>query len=99
MTVRDVLYGSVTDHGATVTVEGSAYELTDWATRPGATWPCSELRHLDYLTVTLDGHNGDLLDLEGDNGADLTADELTAWVDDCLRAAGLDRLARGEVAS
>lgn len=84
----ETTYGTVTRNEHGITVRGSAYELLDWARRPGAVWPCSTLATLDECSATFDSR-GDLVDLEGDDGTDLPADELSAWTSDVLRAAGL----------
>ena len=86
--VRETTYGTVTTNEHGTTVRGSAYELADWARRPGAVWPCSILARLDELTASFDAR-GDLVDLIGDDGHDIPADELNAWTSDVLRDAGL----------
>lgn len=61
----------------------SANDTYLWATRPGASWPCSELRGR-RLFVEFDG-DGDLVDLAIDGGRgnqDCSSDELTAIATD-----------------
>lgn len=88
-------YGQVatTDNGwAHVTAHGA--ELQAWATRPGASWPCSTLAKLSQADATFT-RNGDLVDFEayGSDGqpidADVAADEFSAWTTDTLTLAGL----------
>lgn len=87
MTTRETTYGTVTTNEHGTTVRGSAYELLDWARRPGASWPCSTLALLDEITARFDAR-GDLVDLEGDT-CEVPSDELNAWTSDVLRDAGL----------
>jgi hypothetical protein len=87
-------YGTIRiDASGDVHLTATADELDAWATRPGKAWPCSELRLLPHLAATFDA-NGDLVDLAGDDGHDITNDEFSAWVCDVAEAA-LDLLPVG----
>jgi hypothetical protein len=76
-----------------VHLTATADELDAWATCPGKVWLCSEIRLLPHLAATFDA-NGDLVDLDGDDGYDVTNDEFSAWVRDVAEAA-LDLLPVG----
>ena len=67
-------------------------DTTAWATRPSASWPCSDLRG-SGVNIELDSRNGDLLDVyvTGEDGLKTLdyeggGDELTAFCDDTLTA-------------
>lgn len=102
-------YGTVTSVGLDtghVSVRGSHAELWAWAHRSGAGWPCSTLTDYACVEAVLDGR-GDLIDLlvwsdfdgvlvERDSSeVDIMGDELTAWIDDCLRGTSVAHLMRG----
>lgn len=85
-------YGSASVEGGVVFVQGSHDDLTLWATRPGAQWPCSVLLRRSKVEVAF-GPRGDILDIEqwdadgfavcvGDD--ELTSAELSAWASDVL---------------
>lgn len=82
-TIRTHLYGEATIYPDSVTLEASAYELTDWARRPGASWPCSALARLDSIRATFDS-NG-LVDVDHPGADDVPGDEFSAWSSDVLR--------------
>lgn len=89
-------YGTVSAGTDGAEVYGEFAQLYAWATRPGAAWPCSDLRALDSISVTFDSR-GDLVDITGaydgrpasSDQLDISCDELSAWTSDVLRAAGL----------
>jgi hypothetical protein len=83
-------YGTVGCPPGRITITATHDQLYAWAHRPGSAWPCSYLARRDSIAVVLNAGNGDLVDLDGQ----LPSDELTAWLDDCLHAAGLGALAR-----
>lgn len=63
----------------------SKYDTYAWATRPGASWPCSTLRN---RRVVVEFDRGGLVDLcvnGGRGDQDLDAHELTACVSDYVR--------------
>lgn len=85
-----VSYGADSD---SVQVSATFPQLYQWAHRPNALWPCSDLVMLDSIRADF-ADNGDLVDLEtvadGKAGQwELTSDELSAWSSDVLRDAGL----------
>ena len=91
-------FGVVSSEGNETSVYATGLHLYDWATRPGAVWPCSALRHYDEIEVSF--VDGDLVEIRvsvggrDDAADDLLSDELNAWSSDVLRAAGLaDHLA------
>lgn len=61
----------------------SANDTYDWANKPGASWPCSELAG-HRLFAEFD--NGDLIDyaVDGKDHVMVLADEFTAMTDDFL---------------
>lgn len=70
-------------NGTPAVVKLSARETEDWATRPGAAWPCSFLSGRRVVAVF--EPNGDLVDLAIDGGRgdqDCPSDELGAIVSD-----------------
>ena len=74
-------------------VTGTQSDLSLWANRPGERWPCSGLAAIDpdeTVSAEFDSR-GDLVD--GEIPEDVSSNELTAWVIDVLRVAGLNRLA------
>ena len=81
-------YGTVvlSDDGK-VRIMADNVQLDDWASRPGETWPCSQLARLDEILAVF-APNGDLVDMEGDYQG--SADEFNAWSSDVLRLAGLN---------
>lgn len=77
-------YGTVTvaDHGITVyAIEPETY---DWAHRPGACWPGSDL---SSTTVHADFDRTGLVDLIRWEDDDLSASELSAWAFDAVQDA------------
>ena len=63
----------------------SSSDTYNWATRPGESWPCSDLRG-NRVFVEFDSA-GDLVDLAiNGKGADVDGHELSACVSDFLRA-------------
>lgn len=76
-------YGNVRIGVESVSVTANGSQLRAWVSRPGHTWPCSELAEASEIAVVFDS-NG-LLELEGDDCLDLSADELNAWTSDVLR--------------
>jgi hypothetical protein len=82
-TIRTHLYGEATINPDSVTVEASAYELYDWAHRPGASWPCSTLARLDSIRATFD--RGGLVGIDHPGADDVPGDEFNAWTSDVLR--------------
>lgn len=77
---------SITDDSVTITAERA--HLYSWATRPGAYWPLSTLRHLDRVLAAFDRDG--LVELIADGDAeDLSSDEFNAWSSDVLRDAAL----------
>lgn len=80
-------FGTVTRTDSETTVSAKGETLRDWANRGDCRWPCSELAKLEGVTATFDSR-GDLVDLEGDERADLACDELDAWSSECLIRAG-----------
>lgn len=93
MPTRSTQYGTLTtdDLGCDCRIEATHDQLWDWAHRPGAHWPCSTLTHYHRVIVEL-ADNGDLVDLAAylpgekyaEDEADISGDELTAWIDDVL---------------
>ena len=80
---------------AGVVVVGTGNDLYRWSHRPGMAWPCSSLDDYDRVAATLDPGTGDLVDLIvyadvesrrplDSEEIDIDANELTAWLDDCL---------------
>ena len=81
-------FGHVTITDAHVSIRATRSRLYDWAHRPGAAWPCSELARCEDIRVQFD--TGGLVELvthPADIGeaSDLTGDELSAWSSDVLR--------------
>lgn len=70
----------VREHG--VTIEADSAALYAWSRRPGYSWPCSELAHIDSLRAHFDAHG--LVDT--DASEDIPGDEFTAFTSDALRA-------------
>jgi hypothetical protein len=79
------LYGEVLIGETSVYIEASAYELRDWSTKPGSSWPCSVLGsdECDGISATFDT-NG-LIEISHPGLCDLPADEFNAWSSDVLR--------------
>lgn len=76
-------FGKVSlSEGAGVMINATHEQLVNWAYRPNAKWPCSELARLGGITAAFDP-NG-LVDLS-DGTDNLSGDELTAWSSDVLR--------------
>jgi len=73
----------VDQHGLAVSV--SADDTEDWATRPGAAWPCSTLRGRRF-SVRLDG-SGDLVDFAIQGESEPDSRELLACLADLLKQA------------
>lgn len=95
-------YGTVSTDETGTEVSGEFGQLHDWASRPGARWPSSDLAVLDAISANFDAR-GDLVDLRVTYDGkpvcivdrllgivEVGADELDAWVSDVLRAAGLN---------
>lgn len=61
-------------------------QLWNWAYRPGAHWPCSELVNLEADSICAGFDTGGLVDLTDDT-EDLSGDELDAWTSDVLAIA------------
>lgn len=68
----------VRPHGVTLRADNDA--LYEWAHRPGAAWPCSNLQDLGSLEAHFDAHG--LVDTT----ADIPADEFNAFTSDALAA-------------
>jgi len=86
-------FGTVRVLGDSVYVYGDRDRLKAWASRPGAVWPCSTLVDYSNVFAAFELATGDLVELET-RGIDyrgdcLAAEELSAWADDCLAAAGV----------
>jgi hypothetical protein len=69
-----------TDQGAFTRYSFSARDTEDWATRPGAAWPCSALRGVAGWVV-LDSVSGDRVDISS-SWSDCPSDELDAFLAD-----------------
>lgn len=80
-------FGTVTRQldGTLISADGET--LRDWANRGDCRWPCSTLATLDGVEVVFDSC-GDLVDIRGDERADLACDELDAWSSEVLIRAG-----------
>jgi hypothetical protein len=63
----------------------SARETEDWATRPSASWPCSQLRGR-RLFAGFDRNGLCDLAIDGKSDVDIDGNELTAICADFLRA-------------
>lgn len=70
--------------GTTVRLWLSANDTYNWAHRPDASWPCSQLAG-KRLFAEFD--DGDLIDysIDGDGYVDMPADEFTAITDDFIK--------------
>lgn len=75
-------YGSVNLAGAGVTINATHEQLVNWAYRPDAKWPCSELARIGGITAAFDPDG--LADLS-DGTDNLSGNELSAWSSDVLR--------------
>lgn len=93
---RATLYGTIStdEYGCDCRIEADNDQLYRWAAhRPGAHWPCSYLARFARIIVEL-ADNGDLVDLAAylpgeryaESEPDITAEELSAWIDDALTA-------------
>lgn len=80
-------FGTVTIEPGRTTISADGRTLRDWARRGDNRWPCSHLATLDEVTVIYDSR-GDLVDISGDERADLSCDELDAWASEVLQRAG-----------
>lgn len=68
-------------NGQSITIWASTQDTHRWATRPWSSWPCSKL---SGKRLRAELQRGDLVDLTvNGRGADIPADELTAFLDDC----------------
>jgi hypothetical protein len=83
-------YGTATIGEDWCSIKAEHHQLYDWANRPGAHWPCSELAH-DVDSIEAGFDSGGLIDLRILPGEpeDLMGDELSAWTSDVLEIAGL----------
>ena len=75
----------IQDNGTSFTIWASARDTSEWASKPGGVWPCSELSGRRFMASFDDGG---LVDLSVDGkGApdDLSANELSACVSDLAR--------------
>lgn len=85
-------WGTATIGEEYVMVEAHGGEMYGWANRTDERWPCSVLARCDHVQAVfnVDG----LVDLEvgpepdEDDDLDIPVDELTAWTNDVLAAAG-----------
>jgi hypothetical protein len=61
----------------------TAEDTHDWANRPGAAWPCSELAGKELFA---EFHNGDLVDftVDGKDQIDVGCEEINAVTSDFL---------------
>lgn len=75
--------------GGGLEITGTPGELTAWARRPGAWWPCSTLMRSGGVVIAELDASGDLVDLVADD-EDIASDELTAWLDDVRAEANID---------
>ena len=84
-------YGTATIGPDWASVKAHAGQLHEWAWRPGAHWPFSELNSDDVDSVQAGFDTNGLVELtilptEPEN---LMSNELSAWSSDVLEAAGL----------
>lgn len=61
----------------------SSYDTYKWATKPNASWPCSQLSGKRFFAHFI---NGDLVDLtvNGRYGTDVDGTEFNAFIEDAL---------------
>lgn len=87
MTTTHTTFGTVRHNAGGTSISATGDELRDWAHRGDCRWPCSTLATLDGVEVQFDSR-GDLVDISGDEHADLACDELDAWSSEVLARAG-----------
>ena len=76
----------IRDDGTSVALWASALDTEDWATKPGAEWPCSTLRGRRFFAA-FDTNGLCELTVDGDPGddcADFDAHEFNAITSDLL---------------
>lgn len=74
----------IKDNGNSVTLWASARDTYDWATKPGAAWPCSTLSGHRFVAVFDDGGLVDF-SVDGRGGFDADGHELSCICADFLR--------------
>lgn len=76
----------IREHNGNTQLWLSASDTETWATRPGASWPCSQLRGKRVYAEF--ARNGDLVDLtiDGKSGVDVDVNEFNACTQDYLTA-------------
>ena len=73
----------IRDHGDSVMLWVSARDTEDWATRPGAAWPCSTLRGRRFFAA-FDTNGLYDLTIDGRSDADIDSHEFNAITADFL---------------
>lgn len=73
----------IKDHGNAVLLWASARDTEDWATRPGASWPCSTLRGRRFFAA-FDDNGLCELTVDGKDADDIDGHELSACCADML---------------